>query len=547
MKTRFFLLTMIACLVLSFSAQAQDKDPEKERKVSQKTRDEEVEDYFRKWLEEDVVYILNSEEKAVFEKLTTPEEKDNFIEQFWARRDPDPRTIENEFREEHYRRIAYANERFTSGDPGWRTDRGRIYIVHGEPDSIESRPDGGTYIRPIEEGGGYTSVHPYEKWRYRYIEGIGNDVELEFVDPSHSGEFRLAVFPWEKDALTQIGGEGPTLAEQTRLARRRDRPALMPAAGGAGYGPESMFMRARDTPFARYELFARVGAPPITRYKDLKEMVEVKIDYSSLPFEVHKDYFKLNENQVLVPITVQVRNQDLNFKAEGGRMVAKLAIYGMVSTMTNRFVVEFEDDVVTGFSEADLNGGLEKSSVYQKVLTLDAKMKHKIDLVVRDLNSGEAGILREAISPPRFEEVSLRASSLILSDQLEALDEIPDGDEMFVLGDVKIIPNLTRKFASGMPLGVYLQVYNAALDQTTLEPSLRVEFKLYRDGTLLAAAVDENGESTQFFSTRRVVLLKNLSLAGLEPAKYRVEVVVSDLLSDAQITLSERFELMGNS
>ncbi|MDA2928048.1 GWxTD domain-containing protein [Acidobacteria bacterium AH-259-G07] len=253
-----------------------------QKKDEEALRLEEIEDYFEKWLKEDVLYIISDEEKAVFQKLTTPEENEQFIEQFWLRRDPDARTAINEFKEEHYRRIA--NENFTSGDPGWMTDRGRVYIIHGAPDSIVSRPTGGAYMRPIEEGGGKTSVHPYEKWRYRYIEGLGTDIELEFVDSTFTGKYQLAVFAWEKDALLNVPGAGKTLAEETGLATRADRPALMPAVGGAAYGPESMYSsRVKDNPFARYELHAKVQGAPVTKYKDLKELVQVNIQYVNLP------------------------------------------------------------------------------------------------------------------------------------------------------------------------------------------------------------------------------------------------------------------------
>src|SRR5262245_13547007 len=95
-------------------------------------------DHYKKWLDEDVFYIISTQEREVFTKLSTNEEKDHFIEQFWMRRDPDPATSANEFKEEHYRRIQYANERFTSGKPGWRSDRGRFYIKFGPPDQKES-------------------------------------------------------------------------------------------------------------------------------------------------------------------------------------------------------------------------------------------------------------------------------------------------------------------------------------------------------------------------------------------------------------------------
>ena len=117
--------------------------------------------YYKKWIEEDVVYLITEDEKATFKALRNDEERENFIEQFWIRRNPDQRLSYNPFREEHYRRIAYANERFASGVPGWKTDRGRIYIVFGEPAEIESHPAGGTYERLPWEGGGTTSTYPF--------------------------------------------------------------------------------------------------------------------------------------------------------------------------------------------------------------------------------------------------------------------------------------------------------------------------------------------------------------------------------------------------
>src|SRR5436853_2788397 len=193
----------------SASPHPQDKetDPlkrpltEKQRKENEKRFKQEVSSSFKKWLNEDVAYIITYEESAAFKQLSNDEERDNFIEAFWQRRDPTPDTVENEFKEEHYRRIAYANEHFAAGIPGWKSDRGRIYIMYGKPDEIESHPSGGPYERPSYEGGGSTSTYPFENWWYRYIEGIGSDIEIEFVDPSGSGEYRIARSPDETDAL----------------------------------------------------------------------------------------------------------------------------------------------------------------------------------------------------------------------------------------------------------------------------------------------------------------------------------------------------------
>src|SRR6266403_5542573 len=215
----------------SASPQPQDKetDPlkrpltEKQRKENEKRFKQEVSSSFKKWLNEEVAYIITDEERAAFKQLSNDEERDNFIEQFWLRRDPTPDTVENEYKEEHYRRIAYANEHFAAGVQGWRTDRGRIYIVFGAPDSTDSHPSGGTYYRPQEEGGGSTSTYPFETWRYRYIEGIGNEVEIEFVDDCMCGKYEMTMDRSKKDALLNVPGAGLTDYESMGLASKTDR------------------------------------------------------------------------------------------------------------------------------------------------------------------------------------------------------------------------------------------------------------------------------------------------------------------------------------
>jgi GWxTD domain-containing protein len=156
---------------------------------------------YQKWLDEDVAYIVTPQERTDFMLLGTDKERENFIEQFWLRRDPTPGTEENEFKEEHYRRIGYANDHFgTEKIAGWRTDRGRIYITYGPPNEIESHPAGGTYQRPGAEGGGEVQTYPFEQWRYRWIQNVGNSVIMEFVDRDKSGEFRMTKDPHEKVA-----------------------------------------------------------------------------------------------------------------------------------------------------------------------------------------------------------------------------------------------------------------------------------------------------------------------------------------------------------
>src|SRR6476619_958961 len=278
---------------------------EKERRKREARLKKELETPYRKWLNEDVAYIISDEERAAFKRLQTDEEREQFIEQFWLRRDPTPDTVENEFKEEHYRRIAYANEHYASGIPGWKTDRGRIYITFGPADEIESHPSGGTYERPPEEGGGTTSTFPFETWRYRYIEDIGNDIIIEFVDPTMSGEYRMTMDPSEKDALLYVPGAGLTLMEQMGMSSKTDRFSRTDGTHlGVPFGGETQKMNE----FNRLEQFAKLQRPPSIKFRDLEAAVNSRISYNILPLKVRVDFFPVTDASVLTYITVQFDN-----------------------------------------------------------------------------------------------------------------------------------------------------------------------------------------------------------------------------------------------
>src|ERR1022692_1922775 len=280
---------------------------EKQKKQQKRSLNIELSKTYKKWLNEVVVWIITDEERAAFKQLSNDEERDNFIEAFWQRRDPTPDTEENEYKEEHYQRIAYANEHFAAGVPGWKTDRGRMYIVFGKPDEIDSHPSGGTYERPMEEGGGETSTFPFEDWRYRYIEGIGQEIHLEFVDPCMCGEFHLTVDPNEKDALLHTPGGGQTLYEQMGLSSKTARVTGDPFAANAG--PEQMIQN--NSEFNKLETLAKINTPPKVKFKDLEEVVSHKINVNLMPFEIRTDFVRVTGDTVLVPVTVQIKNKDI--------------------------------------------------------------------------------------------------------------------------------------------------------------------------------------------------------------------------------------------
>ena len=523
------LVTLLFASLLPTETEATQKKKSKESK-RQTASQEDAEDYFRKWLKEDVIHIISDEERKVFQKLSTAEEKDQFIEQFWFRRDPDPLSVANEFKQEHYRRIAYANERFASGKAGWLTDRGRIYIIHGPPAEIEKNPSGGTYNRPQHEGGGSTTTYPFQVWRYRYIEGIGTNVIIEFVDPTMSGEYRLALRPEEKDALLHVPGAGLTTMERMGFASKADRPFFSPG------NPSFASTRLADSPFTRYETYVQIQRATPVKYRDLKGFVEIDVTFDTLPFSHRIDYFNLNKDRALVPLSVEIDNRELTFKQERESRRSRVAVYGIVTSLSNRIIDEFEVDLV---AEAGLQTG---RSAFQKVLVLERKGRYKLDLVIKDLNSGKVGVRRLALIPPPPKS-ELGTSSVLLSREVRQLEDAPEQDEMFVLGDLHIRPSLDKVFDPSDQLHLYLQVYNAAFDQATMRPSLRLTYEIRRDGRLVTKDVDNQGHSIQFLSSQRVVLLRPFCLKELEAGSYEIILTVTDLIQEGEVRVSDRFEV----
>jgi len=537
MHTRKALL-QVALLVVFACGVGVAAPPQKKQKGKSEEGSRAM--YYKKWLQEDVTYIISEEEKKVFKDLQTDEEKENFIEQFWVRRDPDPRTSENEFKEEHYRRVAYANERFASGIPGWKTDRGRIYITFGPPAEIESHPSGGSYNREIWEGGGTTSTFPFERWRYRHIDGIGDDIEIEFVDKSMSGEYRMAMSPDEKDALMFVPNAGLTWNEEMGLSKKEDRPYFNPSAAN---NPSTGYMRAKDMPFARMEQYFNLQRPPQIKFEDLKSIVTTNITYNQLPYQLRADFIRLSPDKVLVPITVELENKNLQFKKELDFNRAAVNVYGIVTNLTGRIMAEFEHVISTEYTDQYFEQGTKNRSIYQKIVSLPPGQRFKLDLVLKDINSGNVGVISRGLVVPKYDNAALQASSVILANSVQPVPTATDALEQFVIGDLKIQPNVKSEYVRGQNLIPYLQVYNATLDQTSLKPSIEVRYALKSGGKVLEELTDLAGDSVQFFSGQRVVVLGKIPLKEIQPGKYTLEVAVVDKVSNRSVLASTDFKV----
>ena len=562
-----FVLAGVMTLVLAVFSQAQDKDakgsdnkaaadqgsqtdplkrpiPEKQKQKNAKALKIELSKTYRKWLDEDVRWIITDEERSAFMQLSNDEERDQFIEAFWQRRDPTPDTEENEFKEEHYRRIAYANEHFAAGIPGWKTDRGRIYIVFGPADEVESHPSGGMYQRPMEEGGGETSTFPFEQWRYRYIEGIGQEVIIEFVDSCMCGDYHMTIDRSEKDALKMTPNAGLTQYEQMGMASKTSR-----FSGGGleqlGAGPMSTNLQAKE--FDRLEQFAKLQAAPQVKFKDLEEIVTHKISVNLMPFDVRADFVKVTSDTVLVPITIQIRNRDVTFQNKDGVERGTVNIFMRVTTLTGRIVQTFEEPVQIDVPVELLPKTAENANVYWKAIPLRiSQNRYRLDIVVKDVNGDRTGTWSHAIQIPDFSEDKLSSSTLIIADVMEPVATKNVGTGSFVIGAMKVRPRVAPSdgkpilFKRNQKLNFWMQVYNLSVDEKTHKPSATIEYNVTDANN---KAIIHTVESTDTMGNvgDQVTLQKTLSAANLAPGLYKIEIKVNDNLSKQMVDPTATF------
>jgi GWxTD domain-containing protein len=533
----------------SQTQQDQQVDPlrrpisEKQKKENAKSLKQELSKTYKKWLDEDVVYIISDEERKAFKQLSNDEERDQFIEAFWQRRNPNPDSEDNEYKEDHYRRIEYANEHFAAGIPGWKTDRGRIYIMYGPADEVDSHPSGGTYERPMEEGGGETSTYPFEDWRYRYIEGIGQEVIIEFVDKCMCGDYHMTIDRGEKDALLYTPNAGLTLYEQMGMASKASR---MTGNGLETLGQGPMTSMEQSKQFDRLEQYAKLNAPPPVKFKDLEEVVSHKISYNLMPFDVLTDFVKVTGDTVLVPVTVQLKNRDITFQNKDGVQRGTVNIFGRVTTLTGKVAQTFEDTVQADIPAELLAKAAENSQVYWKAIPLRPG-RYRFDIVVKDVNGDRKGTWSKGIQVPDFADDRLEASSLIVADQMEPVASKNVGTGSFVIGATKVRPRVPSadgkpiSFKRNQKLNFWMQVYNLTVDDKTHKPSATVEYNVVNAATNKPVIHTIESTDTMGNIGDQMTLQKTLSAANLEPGVYRLQIKVNDNISKQSVDPTATF------
>ena len=520
------------------SQQSDQKQDNNRRKANEKQVLKELATPYKKWLSEDVVYIITDAERKAFLELQTNEEREQFIEEFWQRRNPDPDSVDNPVKEEHYRRIAYANEHFASGIAGWRTDRGRIYIMYGKPDTLESHTQGEDYERPLDQGGGQTKTYGFEDWTYHYIEGIGENVELEFVDPTGTGEFRLTTDPSEKDALLYVPGAGLTLAEQEGMS---SKAARFTNTDGTHMAPSPYGARSSKLDeFSRLELEAKIWQPPPVKFKDLEEVVSSRIVHDQIKFEYRFDFLRVAGDTVLVPITVQIPNNQLSFQSKDGVHSATLNLFARVSSLSGRTVQTFEDTIRRDFPDSLLQASLRSASIYQKAVPLRPGL-YRLDVVLKDTTSNNIGVVNTRLAVPPFDDDKLQASTLILADEISPVAAKDIGLGMFVIGSMKVRPKLDQSFTTSQPIGVYFQIYNLKIDDKTHKNNASIEIQILRGDQSIKHVVQSSEQLHQ--SGEQMTVQESLPAQTLTPGKYRIEIKTTDAVANQNITRSADFTI----
>jgi len=394
---------------------------------------------------------------------------------------------------------------------------------------------GGSYERPSYEGGGSTTTYPFETWFYRYLAGVGSGIEIEFVDPTGSGEYRIARNPDEKDAMLMVPGAGLTLSEELGLSNKADRVA---GVGGIG---NNQYQREQDSPFSLLQLLSDLSRPPQVKFNDLATAVNTGVvEENPLNFDLRVDFFRQSDERVITAFTVQAENKDLVFQDSGGLQQARMNIFCRITSVAGRRAGIFEDPVITTATAEELSEAKDRKSAYQKAVPLSPGT-YKVDVIVRDVTSGATGIKHMGFTVPKYDQAKLSTSTLVLAAKLESLTDQPAVGQ-FVIGQTKVIPNVAGVYHRGQPVGVYMQIYNAGIDQTTLRPSIDVEYALIKDGKEVGKqAEDWKGMSD---SGQRLTLARLIDTRALPVGEYELAIRVRDRVTGQTLSPSQKFSVV---
>jgi GWxTD domain-containing protein len=502
-----FTLGLLTPALLGGRQQAADsaKLTARERRDRERKLFGQLSPAYQAWLSQDVVYNITREERSVFLKLANDAEREQFIEEFWVQRNPDRDSLENVFEEEHYRRILFANEHFGTFVPGWKTDRGRICILWGPPDEIEARPAGGKCPGGPEPDGTASTKLPWDTWLYRYLEGFGADVKLDFVywkDAEKDlpmGDYVLTTDPCE--AAVSRMSPGPAIFT---LEKAQDSST-------------SQSGTAEKTP--RLELVVKAQRAPTVKFKDLEAVTSSRIVRKQIDVRHQIDSLRATDFAAVVSFTIEIPEKQISLQASDGTRIGQAEVFGRVLDEANNRIVEmFEATVSRERLDSAGTPAPDSWASYQTFRTLRAGV-YRLELAVKDVVSGNCGTATTEFAIPQYNGGELAASSLILGDRTESEFAMKSG-----MPEVR--PRPSGEVASGGKLDVFLQAYELSVDEKSNGNNASIVYTVRTDGRDVWREVSTSEELGQ--RGEEVTIERSLPVASMEAGKYRLQIEIND-------------------
>ncbi len=469
---------------------------------------------YRKWLEEEVVYIITAKEKDVFLQLETDREREIFIEAFWKQRDPDPLTPENEFKIEHYKRIAYANQYLGREGPGagWRSDMGRFHIILGAPQQIERYEN-------------LSEIYPTVIWFYDGMAkyGIQNSFYLMFFKPHGTGEFELYSPLQDGPASLMIHYKGdpadylsaynallnvdPTIADASL--------SFLPEESGGRIASPSIASEILVTnriPSIPRDTVRDTYAEKLLAYKDI-----IEVDYTANYIDNDAYVTVVIDKSGIAFVHYLVEPSKLTFVQVGDRFRANLEVNGQVTDGAGRTVYQYDRTVPIDFSREQVDAVRSKLFSFQDIFPLVAG-NYKLNVLLKNTMSKQFTSLERNIAVPSVSAPHL--SRLVLANKTVRNSTYRGQNKPFLVGTTQIVPSPRNDFSSRDNLYVYLQLLS-------LTPGLRetgsLEFAIFKDKEQVSSLTMPLADYPDKWN-----ILQEFSLADLAPSYYFIKVALLD-------------------
>jgi hypothetical protein len=251
-------------------------------------------------------------------------------------------------------------------------------------------------------------------------------------------------------------------------------------------------------------------------------------------------FLRATTDSVIVPITLQIPNGQMGYRTKDGVHSAIVNVYTRITTPGGRIIQTFEEAVAHDIPDSLFQKSLTQSSLYQKSVPLHPGL-YRLDVVVKDVESGNIAVIGTALRVPQYEEGLLNASSLILADKIEAVPSTQIGGGQFVFGPYKVRPRLSHSFTNAESLGIFMQLYNLKFDELFRETSASAAYRLLRDKKEIWTSTESSGSIRR--DGEQVTLNRRLPLAAFAPGHYTLEIKVTDQISHQSVTRSADFEI----